>query len=197
MTRTLLLIPLLIFATHCGDDEVTSEEDAREAYMGLDQMIGKAMDLGFKGFNEASSANIDPQTDSGDAAGVLTITGKVDQGSSDNKGMRLFVQLEGYSDDKEHAGDLEQEITYDTGGGAPALDLSLKSIPSGTLSGSLNGPFSMSGRLTGEVILSVTMAGQLQPDPQDSAKVQRAPGTTHITGTAESRYGTYNININR
>ncbi len=198
MTRMIFCLPLLVLILGCGDDDtVSSEEEARAAYMGLDQMIDKAIDLGFKGFNEASSANIDPQTTAGEASGVLTITGKVDQGSSDNKEMRLSVALEGYSDDTEHAGDLDLEITYDTGGVAPALDLSLKNVPSGTLTGSLQGLFMMSGRLTGEVTLSVTMSGTLQPDPLDSAKVQRAPGTTHITGTAQSPYGTYNVDITR
>jgi hypothetical protein len=50
----------------CGGG-VSSEEQAQRAYLGLDKSIGKALVLGFAGFNAASSANISPQSTSGDA----------------------------------------------------------------------------------------------------------------------------------
>jgi hypothetical protein len=65
-------------------------------------MVGKAMDLGFAGFNAATSANISPQKTSGTVKGSLTITGQVDQGASANKGMRLQVKLEDYQDDAQN-----------------------------------------------------------------------------------------------
>jgi len=51
------------------------------------------MQLGFDGFNSASSANIATQTAAGAKSGTLTVTGQVDQGASANKGMRLQVAL--------------------------------------------------------------------------------------------------------
>ncbi|HZI09117.1 MAG TPA: hypothetical protein VE153_01935, partial [Myxococcus sp.] len=60
------------------------------------------------------SANIPAQSTAGTAAGTLTVTGQVDQGSSANKGMRLRVGMVGYSDGEEAVGDDEDpvNITY-------------------------------------------------------------------------------------
>ena len=93
-----LLCVLSLTAACGGDDAVDSDEQARRAYLGLDKSIQKSIDLGFQGFNAASSANIDPQMTTGTKAGTLTITGQVDQGSSNNKGMRLKVGMVGYND---------------------------------------------------------------------------------------------------
>jgi hypothetical protein len=177
----------------CSDDEkVSSEEEARLAYMGLDVMVGKAMDLGFAGFNAAKSANIAPQSGAGTVKGTLQVTGQVDQGASANKGMRLQVALTDYQDDG------QIKVVYATDpAGLPALTLNLKSIPTGTLSGTLAGGFSMSGDLKGVVTLALTMSGQLQADPADATRVQRKPGTTRVTGTAQSTYGAYVVDITR
>ncbi|MCK6505250.1 hypothetical protein L6R53_17930 [Myxococcota bacterium] len=68
------------------------------AYLGPDGALIQGMELGFDGFHAASSANIDPQSADGDVSGTLTVTGQVDQGSSDNKGLRLELSLEEYID---------------------------------------------------------------------------------------------------
>src|SRR5690606_6879488 len=101
---------------------------ARRAYLGLDTSIEKALTLGLQGFNAASSANISPQSTDGDETGLITVTGQVDQGASANKGMRLFVQLEEYSDGPvvivEEDTELSIDIVYDTDPEAsPALGL--------------------------------------------------------------------------
>jgi hypothetical protein len=88
----------VVLVASCGSS-VQSEEDARKAYLGLDPSIDKAIGLGFDGFNSASSANITPQTADGGVRGTMTVTGQVDQGTSANKGMRLFDALDNYSDD--------------------------------------------------------------------------------------------------
>ena len=77
----------------------------------------------------------------------------------------------------------------------PALNINLKSIPSGTVDGSLNGSFMMSGGLSGQVSLNLTFAGQIEPGADGG--VQRKAGTTHITGTATSPAGTYNVDVTR
>ena len=171
----------------CGND-VSSTEDAKKAYMGLDPSVDKAITLGFAGFNAASSANIDPQSMDGGVSGSLTVTGQVDQGSSSNKTMRLLEALSNYSDDG--------KVTYSTDSSAqPALTMNLKSIPTGTLDGSLGGSFLMSGGLAGQVSLALTFAGQLEAGADGG--VQRKAGTTHITGTATSPAGTYNVDVTR
>jgi hypothetical protein len=176
-------------ALGCSDD-VGSEEDARRAYIGLDGSVDKAMQLGFQGYNLASSANIDPQTTNGAKAGTLTVSGKVDQGASDNKTMTLSEAMKGYSDDG--------EITYNTDAAAlPLIDLKLSKIPDGTINGTLVGSFSMSGPLEGSVKLTLTITGELQPTAADPMKIERKPGTTTIKGTAESDYGTYDVNVTR
>jgi len=204
----LLSLPLflsflsLIALAGCDDNTVHSQDDARRAYLGLDPSVDKAIDLGFAGFNEASRANISAQSAPGARSGTLTITGQVDQGSSANKEMRLNVAMAGYSD--------VAHLSYDAGPGAggsldagagaaiPALDMSLKDIPSGTLTGTLVGTFLMSGDLGGRVDLNLSFTGDLQPSADGGAgAVARKPGTVHITGTATSQSGVYAVDVTR
>ncbi len=187
MTKSWPLLFLLLPGA-CNDDGVGSEEDAKAAYLGLDAHIDKAITLGFAGFNAASSANISPQMTTGAKTGTLTVTGQVDQGSSDNKGMRLNEALVAYSDDG-----LRTYVTNDAA--LPALTMQLKSIPTGTLSGSLNGAFVMSGELAGDVTLALSFGGELQAGA--GTAVERKPGTTRVTGTATSPYGVYTIDVTR
>ncbi|MFT3693861.1 MAG: hypothetical protein QM831_12020 [Kofleriaceae bacterium] len=168
---------------------------ARRAYLGLDASVEKSITLGFAGFNDATSANIPTEQDTGDAAGTLAITGQVDQGASSNKGMRLAVDMVGYSDgpfeiDSDHH---TWTITYDTDAASfPALDMMLKNIPTGTITGTLIGTYHLSGDLTGDVDLDLTIAGTLQD--AGGGTVTRAAGTT-ITGTATQGDGVYNVSV--
>ena len=197
LARALPLIAVLAASTFaaCSSSStsgsgVQSADDAKTAYLGLDASIDKAITLGFAGFNSASSANIAPQTANGDKGGTLTVAGQVDQGNSANKGMRLTTEMKAYSDDG--------KITYDTTPATlPALTMQLKGIPNGTLTGTLNGAFATSGTLKGSVTLALTFTATLQPVPADATKVQRAPGTTHITGTATSGSSTFNVDITK
>lgn len=183
------LLVLLSATAGCGGG-VGSEEDAKRVYQGLDASIDKAIQLGFDGFNAASSANIPEQEATGAKKGTMTIGGKVDQGSSSNKTMNLTEVLVGYSDDG--------LLLYDTPAGAPAaLDMKLSKIPDGTLEGTLAGDYTVSGDLESTVTLTVSFTGDLEPVPSDATKVRRKPGTTHITGSAASDFGTYAIDITR
>jgi len=182
----------------CGND-ISSDEQARRAYLGLDKSVEKSLQLGFAGFNAASSANIPAQMTAGNAGGTLTITGQVDQGSSSNKGMRLRVGMTGYTDgevkvsEDEDAVDVTYNTTTDTAM-QPALNLSLKNIPTGTFDGTLVGTFQMAGDLEGDVTLNLTMTGQLEDD--GTGKVRRKAGTTTVTGTAKSGdAGEYQVNV--
>jgi hypothetical protein len=194
---TLLCLPLLITNAACGDDgdEVDTEEKARRAYLLLDTMVEKAMDLGFEGFNAATSANIPSQTNTGAVQGTINVTGKVDQGASNNKGMRLFVELIDYSDDKD---DVDQPaVVYNTGAQKPSLVMNLKKIPTGTMDGTLTGGFKMAGQLEGEVVLDLTLASDLEADAGSAGGVKRKAGTIRVTGTATSAYGVYSVDITR
>jgi hypothetical protein len=188
MKRMFVILAGALFLFGCSDD-VSSEEDAERAYVGLDQSVDKAMQLGFDGFNAASSANIDPQSTKGTKSGTLTVSGKVDQGASDNKVMTLSMAMADYSDDG--------LVTYNTAGTLPIIDLKLSKIPDGTIDGTLNGSFAMSGELEGNITLTLTIIGDLQPTAADATKIERKPGTTHITGVASSDYGDYNVNVTR
>ncbi len=188
---------LVIFAlgacSSSSNDGVASTEDAKTAYLALDGSIDTAITLGFQGFNAASSANIPPQTASGKSAGTLTVGGQVDQGASTNKTMNLTETMAGYSDDG--------KITFATRDAAlPTLSMKLSKIPDGTMTGTLDGVFVMSGALAGDVKLTVTLTANLEAAPVDaggSAGVQRKGGTTHITGTATSGASTYAIDVTR
>ena len=174
----------------CSSSSVSSAEDAKTAYLGLDASIDKAITLGFAGFNAASSANISPQTDVGAKSGTMTITGQVDQGASANKGMRLQEKLVTYSDNG--------TLNYSTNDASlPALDMTMKNVPNGTLTGTLVGSFTMDGDLKGPVTLNLSFTGQLQPNAVDAKKVERKPGTTHITGTATAGDASYAVDITR
>ena len=169
---------------------VKSTADAERAYVGLDASIDKAITLGFDGFNAATNANIAPQVASGDDKGTLTVSGQVDQGSSSNKTMHLTEALSTYSDDG--------QLAYATNDAAlPLLDMKLSKVPTGTLDGTLNGSFKMDGALKGSVTLALTFSGELQANADDPAKVERKPGTTHITGTATSGDDTYAVDVTR
>lgn len=194
--RVSLPIALVLCGCGGGDDDtsgqpaVKSTADAKRAYLGLDASIDKAITLGFDGFNAATSANIAPQEAPGDHAGTMTVSGQVDQGASSNKTMHLSEALAGYSDDV--------HLTYGTNDAAlPALEIKLSKVPTGTLDGTLTGSFSISGDLTGSVTLDLTFTGELQPSAADATKVERKPGTTHITGTATSGDDSYAVDVTR
>lgn len=175
----------LVLLTACGG-KVSSEEEAEMAYLGLDRAVQRAMDLGFDGFSAADSANIDPQTGAGDESGTMTISGQIDQGASDNKGMRLDVVLEEYQDlvDLDEDEDSEVVVTYwtDAEEALPYFDLRLRNIPDGTFDGSFSGTFLMEGDLEGDVTIAVDIDGALQSDGADGT--ERAPGTVSVIGTA-------------
>lgn len=196
-----LALLAVLGATACSDDDaIDSNEEARRAYVGLDASIAKSLSLGFAGFNAASSANIPPQMATGSADGTLVITGQVDQGSSDNKGMRLRVGMVAYTDGILRIDDGDDEIeinlTYDTDidpALQPYLQLSLKNIPTGTVEGTLTGTYHMTGDIEGDAMLNLTFAGTLQDG--GNGTVIRAPGTTLVTGTAVAGDGTYAIDL--
>jgi hypothetical protein len=75
------------------------------------------------------------------------------------------------------------------------LDMQLKNIPTGTLTGTLVGTITMSGQESGDLTLNLSFTGTLQP--RSGSTVTRQPGTTHITGTATSAAGTYNVDVTR
>ena len=196
--RSLVLV--LAMLAGCGDDAVSSAEEARRAYLGLDRAVELALNLGLAGYSAASSANIPAQTGNGEVAGTLTVTGQVDQGTSDNKELRLETAFAGYEDRLAGAIDggsaPESDIVYDSDPAAlPQLDLSLRNITTaGTFTGTFAGRVSMSGTLRGDVTLALTLMGNLQ---MGASGLTRVPGTTRITGTATSGYGVYTIDITR
>ena len=195
-SRSLFCACVLLIAA-CGEDEghLGSEEDARRAYLGLDESIEKALNLGMDGFNAASNANIPTQSGVGEESGTITIDGQVDQGASDNKGMRLTVALEDYSDGPvERVDDDEIDITYDTDPGhLPDLTLSLRDIPDGTFEGTLVGSYEMHGDIEGTATLDLTMSGPIEDDGQGG--ITRTVGETHVTGVAHSGDHTYDVDV--
>lgn len=187
MISALALFVGLIGSSGCGAG-VNSEEQARRAYLGLDGAIDKAITLGFAGFNTASSANISPQMTTGTVGGTLKVTGQVDQGASANKGMRLITEWTGYTDDG--------KLTYTSVAGQPqTLDMQLKGIPTGTLTGAMASSLTMAGELTGVVTLALAFTGNLEAG--SGTQVNRKAGTTRITGTATSPAGVYQVDITR
>jgi hypothetical protein len=195
---TSLALVMIFGLAACSDDEIDSDEAARRAYLGLDGSIAKSLKLGFDGFNTAQSANIATQMTVGTLAGMLSVTGQVDQGASDNKGMRLYVAMVGYTDgpvvidEDNHT----VNIVYDTSTDVtmqPFLMLTLRNIPNGTLDGTLMGTYHMSGDIKGDVTLNLTFAGRIM---DSGGLVVRVPGSTTVTGTATNPdNGSFNVNV--
>ncbi|GMU10043.1 hypothetical protein [Corallococcus caeni] len=200
LTAVVCSLLLSLGLTACGDDDISSDEQARRAYLGLDRSVSKALQLGFTGFNAASSANIPPQSTTGDASGTLLVSGQVDQGSSANKGMRLRIGMTGYSDGEVVVGEDEDpvDLTYASSTDTttqPELTLQLRDIPDGTFTGTLKGPFQMTGDLEGSVTLDLTLTGEIDDD--GTGQVRRTPGSTRVTGTATSGDGVYTVDVTR
>lgn len=191
-SRRVTLCLLVAALASCGPPDrggVDDEASARLAYLGLDRAIDRAIDLGFAGFNAASNANIPEQSDAGELGGVMTVGGQVDQGNSDNKGMRLDVTLtEDYSDVV-----LEGEVAVVYNGGPAALDMNFKGLPDADLSGTLGGTFTMTGDLVGTVQLDLSFTGATEEAPDGA--IVRTAGTVHVTGTATSDYGVYPVDV--
>lgn len=197
-----LLAAAVVLSGACGSDDVSSEEDARLAYMGLHVMIDKAVNLGLEGYNEADSANIADQEGEGDVEGRIVVGGQVDQGVSDNKELRLDIELEAYRDeliDESEEGEgepVDLEIRYDSDDEVlPGAEISLRNIPDGTFAGELVGSFHMEGDLEGEVYLDLEIEGELEEIEGSDGDVRRAPGETSVAGTAESRYGDFEVDF--
>jgi hypothetical protein len=201
-----LLCAFALTAIGCSDDEIDSDEAARRAYLCLDKSISKSIDLGFAGYKDASSANIAAQSGTGDMAGTITVTGQVDQGSSDNKGMRLNIGMVAYDDGPvEYNSDHDTvHVVFDTSttmADQPYTSFQLRNIPTGTFEGtltansSMKGVYTLSGDLEGTLTLNLTIMGTLMAGT-NGAITARVPGSTHVTGTAtNSDGGVYNIDI--
>jgi hypothetical protein len=202
----LMVLMCAVLAAGCADDdEVNSDEQARRAYLGLDKSIEKSLNLGFDGFNAATSANIAPQMTAGDIAGTVTVSGQVDQGASSNKTMRLNIALVAYDDGDIVVNDDGDTIhvVYDTSTDVtmqPYLSLTLQNVPTGTLTGSLTsntnmtGVYQLSGDMVGTLTLNVTINGMLMAG--DGTTVVRVPGSTTVIGTATNQDGgVYNIDL--
>jgi hypothetical protein len=189
---------LMVVATvvGCGNgDSVTSDEQARRAYLGLDKSISKSLALGFAGYNAASNANIPTEMAAGDVTGSLTITGHVDQGNPSQASMGLAAAMTMYSDGKIVVDDKNNTITvtYATDTATPpSLSLKLNSSSGNTLTGSLDGVYAMSGDMQGTVTLSLQLNGTFSGT---APNVTRVAGSTTVTGTAvNSSGGMYMVN---
>lgn len=186
-----LLVAAPLVSAGCGGprDAVADEESARRAYLGLDRAVDRAIDLGFAGFSAANSANIPEQMEAGDLSGLMVISGQVDQGASDNKGMRLQMVLQ--DDYADVVIENEFDVTYN--GGPVPLEMSFRGLPNADLTGTLKGAFTMGGELMGDVTLDLMITGKTKDD--GSGGIVREPGTIHVVGSATSAYGTFAVDV--
>ncbi len=179
-----------IFVAGCARGQITSDQEAEWAWMGLEGAVDAALTLGLQGYSEASSANIAAQSGTGDVSGTITVTGQADQGSSDNKGLRLDIVLVGYRDrvDLNEDGDEDLAVTYDTPEGTDLLaDLKLRDLPDGTLSGTVTRDVEMIGDLEGAIRLALDIDGPTESDGGEG--VMLVDGETHVSGTATNEGG--------
>ena len=203
LRKVMVLLSLSGALVGCGK-QVSSDEQAERAYLGLDPSIDKALQLGFDGYNAATSANIPDQTTSGDASGTLTVGGQVDAGQSTNKVMNLRIAMTNYSDGVVSIAGETVAVTYATPSDPndptlqtlPLLSLTLHNVPNGDFTGELIGLFQMTGDLDGEVTLDLTMSGLIEEDGVGTQKVRRVAGSTTVSGTATTTGGgLYTVNV--
>jgi len=180
----------------CGD-KVSSDDEAELAWEGLAGAVDQALTLGMQGYSQATSANLDAQEGQGGVSGTIVITGQADQGSSDNKGLRLDIALTDYADHVDLDDDDEDDLLvyYDTNPDAPPYaDLKLRDLPAGTLSGTLTGDVAMDGDLEGIVTLALDVAGPTESDGGDGVRL--VDGQTAVTGTVTNDDGgTYSVDV--
>ena len=195
------LVTLTLMPAACGGG-VSSEHAARQAYMGLDHAVDRALKLAMRGYNAATSAHIPDQSEPGDESGTMVVGGKVDAGESANKVITVTVALDEYSDgvlEDEDGDDLFifyfTEETEEEEGILPVLDLKLKGMPDGTFDGTLEGHFLMEGDLDGRVTLDLQIEGVLEEVAGSDGEIRRKPGTVTVIGTATSRYGEFEVSI--
>lgn len=182
------LVLTTLGSASCSSGNVNDEEAARRAYLGLDRAVDRALELGFAGYNAATNANIPEQSAPGDESGTMSVGGQVDQGNSDNKGMRLEVTLsEDYSD-----GPVEDELSIVYNGGPLAVDLNMMGLPDAALTGSFTGTVVMTGDLMGEVDLDLSITGETE---EVDGIIQRKAGTVRVVGTASSDYGEFDVDV--
>ncbi len=196
-TRRMAWVGVLVLSAGCGP-QVSNEAEAEVAARGLEGAIERALDLGLDGFAAATSANIPPQSGSGDIAGTMDVSGQADQGASDNKGLRLDVVLVDYADFDTLTIDDEEDpiqLAYDTPEDDPArIELQLRDIPDGTMDGTLDGSFLLDGDLEGSVDLDLAIEGPIEDD--GSGQPIRTVGSTAITGTATNSAGaTFDVEV--
>lgn len=190
-----LLLSLLAAAplalSGCGGpkDAVADEESARRAYLGLDRAVDRAIDLGFAGFSAASNANIPEQAGKGDLSGAMIINGQVDQGASDNKGMRLQMVLQ--DDYADVVVEDEFEVVYN--GGPVTFEMNFKGLPDADITGILEGTFTMTGELAGDITLDLDITGKTMENA--AGDIVRVPGTIHVVGSATSAYGVFAVDV--
>lgn len=186
----------LLSLAGCGG--LSSEREAELAAAGLDVAIDRGIALGLEAFNAATSANIPDRTGDGNVSGTLTVGGQVDQGASDNKELRLTLLLDDYSDfvDVDDDDDRDVAITYDSDDPLPRLDLSLRDMPDGTLSGTLTGTFLLHGDVRGEVTLDLDLDGAIEEIPSTAGEIRKVDGSVTVTGNATNDHGgTWDVDI--
>jgi hypothetical protein len=193
----LVICALLVAA--CGNsNSVDSNEQARRAYLGLDKSVSKSLTLAFQGYDAASSANIPPETGTGDASGMLTITGQVSHGNPSQATMTLAVGMTDYSDGPIKINDKNDTIsvTYATATDTtaqPVLNLKLNASAGSSITGSLVGDYTMTGDLKGTITLNLMISGTFTGT---GTTVARVPGSTTVMGTAtNSDGGVYQVNL--
>ena len=194
MPALLVAITALSALSGCST-AITDEEAAERADLGVDPAVELALQLGLDGYNAATSANIPNQDASGAASGSIVVGGQVDQGSSDNKQLRLDVWLNDWSN-----GVLDDDDDFDVSYATDApllLDISLRGLPDADLEGSLIGDVMLDGELDGPLTLELVFDGQTETDPDDPSRIRRVPGSTHVTGTATVGRGVYDIDLTR
>jgi hypothetical protein len=106
--------------------------------------------------------------------------------------MTLDATYTDYSDGDPDEEDDIVDVIYDSQG-TVTIDLSLKGLPNADLTGTLVGTVIMDGGLLGPVTLDLAITGETEDD--GTGKIRRKAGTVHVTGTATSDYGTFQVDV--
>lgn len=192
----------------CGDGY-----GAEHAYLLMDEAVGTAIDLAFRGVNATTDGEVALQTEPAVGGGYVTVFGQLDARDASSVVASLSLRIEGFQELKDEtaaAADpgLGCEATYYTyrNGGSydpdflPVLMLSAVDIPNGTYTASLVGTVYLSGAKTGPLEVDLALSGQIEPDPDvvdcpNTDCVRRVEGTTTVVGKATWNGDTYDVNM--
>jgi hypothetical protein len=170
-------------AAGCGPSPA---EAAEQAYLGLDAVVPKIVDLALAGRKAATSASMPDEETDGAFTGTMLLRGQVQKPTKDSAKLTLVLGMAEYCDDGKHS--------YDTDSSRlPAVSMQIDENV--TFTGTLTGEVTVSDALHGPVTLDLSFDGKLAVAGEFGAL--RSPNATHVHGTSQFGGVSYAVDVTK